>query len=555
MLREKRAQKTAMQGPQRDRAHAAAPHSQSLTPVVTPPVLDAATILRLQRTVGNAAVSAILAQRDGPPAATTTAQAPTPVRSRPRPSPSTSSTFPWVGKVQTRYNAALRSEPSKDPNAPFDNITADLPTGTLVEVTGVEKGWLKVEVIDAAGGGPQKGYVSHELVHFVRGGAWEIEMPPDPVPRLVFSVTEAFLVLKRAEMKRGSDPKFAPKDDEARRIEVATKTLEDTKRYRVDASTFRVTFVQTAGTKIKIESIEDFVLFAETVEHQYASATVKEVASEIRQVWFAGEKWETLLASRGIEGVNIEAETDPIGQMFDMEDLHSKGSQKILKTRLGDVAISHVMTGIDATLSGMAEKPGRSHPVLRLGWTMADEVIHGDPRDFATWSGDIGQAYGEYILERYHNDVTNKSLKDYVADKASPAQFLGDIHGYIATQVWRDTPTSIDPGGGTMTVSGILRALYMVDKAASPAALTYQAYVESLKGERGAALRASVVERSLGFARLWYVKARASVWHAANYYVDEFDRHHQENEQSAGADEKLDSIVDSFMKMLADKVK
>src|SRR3989442_7108126 len=280
-----------------------------------PRALDVATILRLQRRVGNATVSAILAQRDGPAAATTTAPAPTPGRPRPQPSPSPSSTFPWVGKVRTRYNAALRSDPSKDPNARFANITADLATGTLVEVTGVKKGWLKVEVIDAAGGGPQKGYVSHELVDFVRGGAWEIEMPPDPVPRLVFSVTEAFLVLKRAEMKRANDPKIAPTEDEARRIEVATKALEDTKRYRVDASTFRVTFVQTAGTKIKIESIEDFVLFAETVEHQYPKATPIEVASELRQVWLAGKHWETLLASRGIDGVDIEAPTDPIGQM------------------------------------------------------------------------------------------------------------------------------------------------------------------------------------------------------------------------------------------------
>ena len=553
MLREKRAQETAKQGPQQDRAHAAAPHSQSLIPVATPPALDVATILRLQRTVGNATVSAILAQRDGPAAATTTAPAPTPSRPRPQPSPSPSSTFPWVGKVQTGYNAALRSDPSKDPNAPFANITADLPTGTLVEVTGVEKGWLKVEVIDAAGGGPQKGYVSHELVHFVRGGAWEIEMPPDPVPRLVFSVSEAFLVLKRAEMKRASDPKFAPTEDEARRIEVATKALEDTKRYRVDASTFRVTFVQTAGTKIKIESIEDFVLFAETVEHQYASATVKEVASEIRQVWFAGEKWETLLASRGIDGVNIEDPKDPIGQIFDMEDLHAKGSQKVLKTRLGEVAISHVMAGIDATLSGMAGKPGRTHPKLRGGWDMANDVIHGDPRDFATWSGDIGQAYGEYILERYHNDVTNKALKDFVADKASPAQFLGDIHGYIAKQVWTDTPATIDPGGGTMTVSGILRALYMVDKAGSPAAKTYQAYLEKLTGESGAALRAFVVERSLGFARLWYIKALATI--RTGHYGDQFDNHHEENNTSAAPADKLDDVVDSFMKMLADKVK
>ena len=250
-------------------------------------------VLQLQATAGNAAVVGLLAQRARPRPLPSLSRSATPpvVARKPGPStgtrtdPTPATTFPWVGKVQTRYNAALRRDPSKDPNTPYANITADLPTGAMVEVTGVEKGWLKVEVINPAGRGPQKGYVSHELIRFIRGGAWEIEMPPDPVPRLAFSVTEAFLVLKRAETKRASDPRYAPTDDETRRIEVATKSLEDTKRYRVDPSTFRVTFAQTAGTKIKIESIEDFVLFAETVERQYPKATPTEVASEIRQVF------------------------------------------------------------------------------------------------------------------------------------------------------------------------------------------------------------------------------------------------------------------------------
>ena len=503
---------------------------------------------------GNTAVAGLLARSvPSPGRSSQSTGAPVVARqvagTRPRTAPSPATAFPWVGKIQTSYNAALRRDPRKDPNAPYDNIAADLPTGTLVEVTG----WLKVEVIDPPGGRPQKGFVSHELVHFVRDGAWEIEMPPDPVQRLTFSVSEAFLVLKRAEMKRATDPKFAPTDDEAHRIEVAAKTLEDTKRYSVDRSSFRVTFVQTAGTRIKIESIEDFVLFAETVEHQSAKASPEEVASEIRQVWFGGENWETLLASRGIPGVNLEDPKDPINQMFDIDDLKAKGAQKILKTPLGDVSISHVMAGLDATLSGAADEPGRAHPKLRKAWNLVNDVSHGDPRDFVTWSGDIGQAYGEYILERYHNDVTGKALKDYIADKASPEQLLGDIHGYIANQVWHDTPVSRDPGGGTMTVSGVLRAMYMVDKTGTPAAKTYEAYVEKLTGKSAADLRAFVVERSLGFARIWYVKALA--WLRPGHYEDQFDSHHAENNKSAAANDKLDNLVDSFLKMLADKVK
>jgi hypothetical protein len=520
--------------------------SPALHPISSKDMWPSERVIRLQAMAGNEAVAGLLMQRQH---ATAPAKPARPAS--PKPSPPESHAFPWVGRIQTRYNAALRRDPSKDPDAPYANIEADLPEGTLVEVSAIKKGWLKVEVIDPPGGRPQHGYVSHELVRFVRDGAWEIEMPADPP--LVFSVTEAFLVLKRAEMRRASDSRYAPDDDEGHRIAVATRALEDTGRYQVDRSTFRVTFVGKPGTKIKIESIEDFVLFAETVEHVYSSATPKEVASEIRQVWFAGENWETLVASRGIDNVNIEDPADPIGAMFDMVDLHSKGSQKVIKTRIGDVAISHVMAGIDATLSGMAPEPGRAHPKLRAAWEMVNAATGGDVRDFMTWSGDIGQAYGEYILERYHNDVTSKGLKDYVTDKASPEQFLADIHGYIATKVWRKTPTSIDPGGGTMTISGILRTTYMVDKAGSPAEATYQAYLEELTGQSGAALRNMVAQRSLAFARIWYVKNLATL--RSGHYADQFDEHHNENEKSAAAADKLGDVVDSFMKMLATKVK
>ena len=497
-------------------------------------------VLQLQAMAGNAAVQGLFAQRQ-------------PASAPPKASVSESHAFPWVGKIQARDNAALRRDPHKDPNAPHANIAADLEAGTLVEVTGVEKGWLEVEVIDQPSGRPEKGFVSHELVRYVRDGPWEIEMPEEPP--LVLSVTDAFLVLKRAEMKRASDPKYSPGDDEGHRIAVATRTLQDAGRYAVDGTSFRVTFVQKPGTKIKIETIEDFVLFAETVEHVYSSAGPKEVASEIRQVWFGGENWATVLASRGIDNVNLEDPKDPINAMFDIDDLKAKGTQKIIKTRFGDVAISHVMAGIDTTLTPrLGDDPGSvRHPKLHKAWALVKDATQGDPRDFVTFTGDIGQAYGEYIMERWHNDVTNKALKDYVADKASPAQFLGDIHGYIAEKVWRNTPSSIDPGGGSLTVSGILRAMYMVDKTGSPAEKTYQAYLEELTGQPGAALRTFIVSRSLGFARIWYVKNLATV--RAGHYADQFDEHHEENETSAAADDKLGNVVDSFMKMLADKVK
>ena len=118
-------------------------------------------VLQLQAMAGNTAVAGLLAGSGRSPGRSSQSTgAPVAARqiagTRPRTAPSPATAFPWVGKIQTSYNAALRRDPSKDPNAPYDNIAADLPTGTLVEVTG----WLKVEVIDPPGGRPQKGFVS-----------------------------------------------------------------------------------------------------------------------------------------------------------------------------------------------------------------------------------------------------------------------------------------------------------------------------------------------------------------------------------------------------------
>ena len=66
-------------------------------------------------------------------------------------------------------------------------------------------------------------------------------------------------------------------------------------------------------------------------------------------------------------------------------------------------------------------------------------------------------------------------------------------------------------------------------------------------------MRTFIVSRSLGFARIWYVKNLATV--RAGHYADQFDEHHEENEKSAAADDKLGNVVDSFMNMLSDKVK
>jgi hypothetical protein len=66
-------------------------------------------------------------------------------------------------------------------------------------------------------------------------------------------------------------------------------------------------------------------------------------------------------------------------------------------------------------------------------------------------------------------------------------------------------------------------------------------------------LRELVVERAVGFARLWYIKDLAFV--RTGYYGDQFNRHDEETERSAAAGNRIGDVVDSLMARLADKVR
>ena len=67
--------------------------------------------------------------------------------------------------------------------------------------------------------------------------------------------------------------------------------------------------------KIKITTIEDFILFVETVERQYPSAGPKEVASEIRQLWYSDANWEVMVASQGITQVRATGPRTEMGKI------------------------------------------------------------------------------------------------------------------------------------------------------------------------------------------------------------------------------------------------
>jgi hypothetical protein len=262
--------------------------------------------------------------------------------------------------------------------------------------------------------------------------------------------------------------------------------------------------------------------------------------------------------------VNLKTSPNPFEAAFDMADLAPKGGKKI-KTRLGDVDIAHVMTGIDAALSGSPASNPLSGGDTELKWKTLRTADKGDPRDFATWSGDIGQAYAEYLVDRYVNDNSSANLKKFVDDKASPDQLLGDIHGYIALAVWKSVPVKADPAGGELKISNVLRTLYLVDKAG--AASSYESYLESTAGKSPKELRDFIVERSLAFARVWYPpKMRAARNLVAGRYgfskeeilkeaMQEFDDKHAENEKAAAMKDKLGDLVDSFIVTLGANIR
>ena len=403
-------------------------------------------VLALQGSAGNAAVAQLLIARQPAPAAP--------------PKVDAGAGYPWPGTIDTPYNAALRRAPAKEPDDPHANTVADLPKGTQVTVSGIEHGWLHVEV--QLDGRQLTGYVSHELVK--RNPVLDLGDEPMVVIGGM-TLARAFVSLKRAETKRAADPRWAPQTPVKELLEEAKKTVEDTGKYEVDPATFRVSFAKPQGGKIKITTIEDFILFVETVEREYPSATPREVAGEVRQAWFSDENWDVLIDSPGIRkgGVaeDIESEPNPIAKQFDMKDLAPKGKGKTIGTRLGNVDVGHVLAGIDATLSGAPTSTPKGKSELK--WKTLHDASKGEPRDFATWSGDLGQAYAEYLVARW---VENKPvrLQTFVDDKAPRDQLLGDIHGYLAVKISGSMPEAASPTGGELKVSNLLRNLYLVDK-------------------------------------------------------------------------------------------
>jgi hypothetical protein len=416
---------------------------------------------------------------------------------------------PWLGRIRGTYSAALRRTPFKNPNDPHAGTLADIDEGDFVTVVGHEGGWLRARAF--SGKKEIEGYISHELVVFDR---WDLE--PEAV-KTGLTMREALVILKRAEVKKDADKAYVPTCQEKKKIDAAILTVKKEPKYQVDETTYHVSFVRKAGAKIKISTIEDFVLFVEAVEAQYPNASAEQVVSEIRQLWFSDVNWEVLVASQGIKQgdqyIDIESAPNPIADMFDMADLAPAAASKIIKTRMGDVNIGHVMAGIDARLSGSpttypkkflsAQKHDKG--LSEFKYESLKEADMGDPTMFATFTGDLGQAYAIFLFDRYVSKDPNAKLLDYMNEFAKPEELLGDLQGYIASAVAADVRKSgASPTGTQVKASSIVRDMYLVDKSSATPGV--DAYLETVSGKTGDELKKHIFEDARSFASLWYAK-------------------------------------------------
>jgi hypothetical protein len=142
---------------------------------------------------------------------------------------------------------------------------------------------------------------------------------------------------------------------------------------------------------------------------------------------------------------------------------------------------------------------------------------------------------------------------------------LGDIHGYVAIEVWKKTPADKSPTGSKLSVSAILRDLYLVGKQESGVEQSYAPYFESVSGKKSDQLQAFIGERAGRFARPWYAKKAVEhkgFWGSAGWseetildnWQKEYDRVHAANETQAKEEDQLGGICKKFLERLKAKM-
>ena len=477
-----------------------------------------------------------------------------------------------LGRIGARWSAALRSTPRKDPDNPHANTIADLEAGTPVEAIGRSGNWLQVEVTqdDAT----LTGYVSCELVE-QRLTTIDYGKGEDLTAVTIDEVADALPILKQAERAVEAGD-FDPDVLQQGRIDQSIAIIEGTGRYEVDRDTYEVSFVDDQD--VEILSIEDFILFVETIERAYPDADPQDIATEVRQLRHETYAWDLMIGNRGLHdeaGDELDMMREgPIAEQFDLESFEPGTADPVLATPHGTVDIAHVIAGIDALLSGSYDEyPEDLYDTVKPGlrWKYAGEPAYdalmdasgGEVRDFATWAGDLGQAYAEFLVKRWVEGDETATLKAFRSEKASEEKLRGDIHGFVAGEVW-DTMVGDDPDGAPeQTVSNMLRAMYLQppgsDEPRDPTT-----YFEAALETEIDSLKSHIRERVEAFAPSWFSNTvrhhRGNVrtglrhgWSTSPFEaviqggIDEYEEYHKQNEDQAKDKNKLETLIDHFL--------
>jgi hypothetical protein len=160
--------------------------------------------------------------------------------------------------------------------------------------------------------------------------------------------------------------------------------------------------------------------------------------------------------------------------------------------------------------------------------------------------------------------VGGAKLKNHVKTAATDEELLGDIHGYIAVQVWKNVPASESPTGGEFKVSNILRDMYLVDS--SKKGDTYEQLFEQVSGKAGKDLKLHIYDQAISFATIWYAKKAYDVkgfWGSDGFdgatimdnHIRDFSVYSDKNDATANPEDKLQVLLDDFYSQLSGKLK
>lgn len=284
--------------------------------------------------------------------------------------------------------------------------------------------------------------------------------------------------------------------------------------------------------------------------------------------------------------LNIEdTAKSPIAKKYDLEgDVGAAegGSGKQIDIHGQLVDMGHVIAGLDASLSGapkslpdtFLKETGYKTWKSSIKYTVLKSASGGNIRDFATFAGDIGQAYAEFLVQKYLNDSTT-TFKEYFAAKAGDDELRGDIHGYILSQVVGEVKPEQKPSGTSTKISDMLKVFYLGSTAKektprqsvpeSDKGSSYKDEFLKSTGKTEEELRAFISSRALRFANTWYLmKAfEARKWYTVpgkylnpnDFFIAEFSQKHAKNKASGRADDQIDVLIDHFMKLLDEKYK